>query len=116
MARGDFLSVEDDRDVIELRADFRRHRQRVDFVNLSAEMETNLEHILHRFRLLYRFSSDKFIRTPIGDTRVQTNRGNESRLFSDKERTYRISSMPLGKLQKAIFNCRFSGTGCSGCW
>lgn len=104
MAGGDFLPVEDNRDMIELRADFRRHRQRVDFMDLSAEMKTNLEHILHRFRFLDCFSFDKLIGTSVGDTRVQTNRGNQSRFFGDKERTYRISSMPLGKLQKAIFS------------
>ena len=101
--------------MIELSADFRRHGQGVDFMHLCTEMKTNLEHILNCFGFLNRFSFEKFIGTTVGDTRVQTKGENKANV-DPSGKTYRMSSMPLGKLQKAIFSWRFSGTGCSGCW
>ena len=50
---------------------FRRIGHGVRLVHLCAQVKTNLQHVLHRFRLLQCFGFDKFVGAPVCHTGVQ---------------------------------------------
>lgn len=113
MARGDLLAIEDDRHVVVLRCRFHRVAQRVELVDLRAQMETDLQHVLHRFRLLQRFRFDEFIGAAVGHARVQ------ARTRSCASRTFVVVNIPnifdaVGETPKGDLQLQILGHGLLG--